>query len=256
MCFNALPAIRSLKMIGLDSDAFKSMGDEHYPMRINKYLAAHNYCTRRQADELVERGLVFINGKPAVLGEKVREKDVVDVKWRQTKYRYFAYNKPRGIITHSPQGDEKDIASTVPIHGVFPVGRLDKDTHGLIILTDDGRITDKLLNPDFAHEKEYVVKTAVKIRPSFKGHMEAGVDIGNYVTKKCKVRIMNDRLFSITITEGKKHQIRRMCAALHNDAIELQRKRIVNIELEGLKAGEYRAIQGKELTGLLKALGF
>src|SRR3989338_4061299 len=118
-------------------------------MRINKYLAAKKYCTRRQADELIKKGLVLINGKPAVLGDKVNEKDTVVVKWRQTKYRYFAYNKPRGIITHSPQGDEQDIASAVPeLKNVFPVGRLDKDTHGLIILTDDGRITDRLLNPD------------------------------------------------------------------------------------------------------------
>jgi len=226
-------------------------------MRINKYLAAKKYCTRRQADELIKKGLVLINGKPAVLGDKVNEKDTVVVKWRQTKYRYFAYNKPRGIITHSPQGDEQDIASAVPeLKNVFPVGRLDKDTHGLIILTDDGRITDRLLNPDFAHEKEYLVKTVSKIRPSFKEHMEAGVDIGDYVTKKCTVRILGERSFSIVITEGKKHQIRRMCAALHNDAIELQRKRIMNIKLAGLKAGEYRAIQGKELTDLMKALGF
>lgn len=232
------------------------MHKETYPMRINKYLAAKKYCTRRQADELIQKGLILINGKPAALGDKVGEKDLVRVKWRQTKYRYYAYNKPRGIITHSPQGEESDIASVLPLKGVFPIGRLDKDTHGLIILTDDGRITDRLLNPNFAHEKEYVVKTAAKIRPSFKTHMEAGINIGDYVTKKCVVRITGERSFTIVITEGKKHQIRRMCAALHNDAIELQRRRIMNVKLGGLQPGEYRMIEGKELADLMKALGF
>jgi len=124
------------------------MDKPEYPMRINKYLASKRYCTRREADEIIEKGKVLINGKRAALGDKVSEKDVVEVKFRQKKYRYFAYNKPRGIITHSPQGEEEDIAMKVPLEGVFPVGRLDKDSYGLIILTDDGRITDKLLNPE------------------------------------------------------------------------------------------------------------
>jgi 23S rRNA pseudouridine2604 synthase len=227
-----------------------------YPMRINKYLAAKNYCTRREADDLITKGKVFINGKLAVLGDKVSEKDAVDVKFRRKKYRYFAYNKPRGIITHSPQNDEEDIAGAIPLKDVFPVGRLDKDSHGLIILTDDGRITDKLLNPDYVHEKEYRVKTAVRIRPSFKEHMEKGVDIGGYVTKKCSVHVMDDQFFSIVLTEGKKHQIRRMCAALHNDAIELERTRIMNIRAKGIAPGKYRPIEGDELKIFLKSLGF
>ena len=227
-----------------------------YPMRINKYLASKRYCTRREADDIISAGKVFINGKRAVLGDKVAESDVVDVKWRAPKYRYFAYNKPRGITTHSPQDDEEDIVGTIPLKGVLPVGRLDKDSYGLIILTDDGRITDKLLNPEYAHEKEYRVETATKMRPSFKEHMEKGVDIGDYVTKKCLVTPLGPRLFSIVLTEGKKHQIRRMCAALHNDAIDLQRTRIMNIKLGGLKAGEHRAIEGAELSAFLKSLGF
>ena len=225
-------------------------------MRINKYLASKRYCTRREADEIIEKGKVLINGKRAALGDKVSEKDVVEVKFRQKKYRYFAYNKPRGIITHSPQGEEEDIAMKVPLEGVFPVGRLDKDSYGLIILTDDGRITDKLLNPECVHEKEYRVKTAVNLRPSFKEHMEKGVDIDDYKTRKCSVNIVGERIFTIVLTEGKKHQVRRMCAALHNDAIDLQRIRIMNIRLGHLPSGAYRSIQGAELSTFLKALGF
>ncbi len=227
-----------------------------FPMRINKYLASKQYCTRREADTLIEKGKVFINGKQAVLGDKVGEKDVVDVKFRAKKYRYFAYHKPRGIITHSPQGDEKDIAMVSPIKDVFPIGRLDKDSYGLIILTDDGRITDKLLNPDYEHEKEYRVTTAVKLRPSFKEHMEKGIDIGGYKTKKCRVEVIGEKMFTIVLTEGKKHQIRRMCAALHNDAIELVRTRIMNIRLGNLASGANREIKGDELTAFLKSLGF
>ena len=227
-----------------------------YPMRINKYLASKRYCTRREADEVIKKGKVFINGKQAVVGDKVSEKDIVDVKFRAKKYRYFAYHKARGIITHSPQGTEMDIAMVSPITGVFPIGRLDKDSYGLIILTDDGRITDKLLNPDYAHEKEYRVTTAVQLRPSFKEHMEKGIDIGGYKTKKCRVEVIGERMFTIVLTEGKKHQIRRMCAALHNDAIELVRTRIMNIRLGNLPAGGHRAIEDEELAEFLKALGF
>lgn len=233
------------------------MDKPEYPMRINKYLASKKYCTRREADEMVEKGKVFINEKRAVLGDKVSETDVVDVKFRQKNYRYFAYNKPRGIITHSPQGEEEDIAMNIPLlKGVFPIGRLDKDSYGLIILTDDGRITDTLLNPEYVHEKEYRVKTAVNLRPSFKEHMEKGIDIGDYKTRPCTVNVIGERMFSIVLTEGKKHQIRRMCAALHNDAIELQRTRIMNIKLGSLQSGTYRSIQGAELSAFLKALGF
>src|SRR6266581_4500293 len=111
-----------------------------FPMRINKYLANKKYCTRRAADKLISDGKVLINGKTAVLGDKVAESDNVEVRFHAKRYRYFAYYKPRGIITHSAQGeDEEEIADIVPVEGVFPLGRLDKDSYGLILLTDDGR---------------------------------------------------------------------------------------------------------------------
>lgn len=211
-----------------------------YPMRINKYLALKKIATRRGADELVENKKVFINGKLAVLGSKVKEADSVEVRGSKPKeYSYFAYNKPIGIETGSPRED------------LFPLGRLDKNSHGLLILTNDGRITDQLLNPKYFHEKEYLVKTLNKLRSNFKQKMEAGVDIEGYQTKPCKVKIINENTFRVILTEGKKHQIRRMCSNLFQEVADLKRERIMNIKLENLKPGALREIKGKELSTFL-----
>jgi len=231
-----------------------------FPMRINKYLALQGISTRRGADELIEKRRITLNGRIAVLGDKVQEGDRVEIisGKRPQKYLYFAYNKPRGVITHSPQGEETSIDEAVPelsAQGVFPVGRLDKDSHGLIILTNDGRITDRLLNPNTEHEKEYVVKTKLPLRDSFEKHMEAGVDIEGYQTKPTKVQILGEKTFAITLTEGKKHQVRRMVVAMHNEVTDLKRTRVLNIKLGKLNAGEFRAIEGKELETFLKELG-
>jgi 23S rRNA pseudouridine2604 synthase len=227
-----------------------------YPMRINKYLAHKKLCTRREADELVEKGRVIINGRVAVLGDKVEEGDVVETRFRPRKYHYYAYNKPRGIITHSAQGEEEEeIADVLPLPGVFPIGRLDKDSYGLIILTDDGRITDALLNPKYVHEKEYKVTCAAPLPRDFKGKMEKGVDIGGYVTQPCTLTVIDEKTFTITLTEGKKHQIRRMCGAFGQSAVELERVRVMNIKLGHLKPGEHRDIKGDELKEFLKSLG-
>ena len=228
-----------------------------YPMRINKYLALKNYATRRGADELVERGKVFINNARAVLGDKVNESDHVEVhnSAKQKAYIYLAYNKPRGIITHSPQHGEVDIKQNIAIRDVFPVGRLDKDSTGLLILTNDGRVTDRLLNPKHAHEKEYIVTTKNPLRSSFKAKMEAGVQIEAEKTKPCKVNIINENTFRITLGEGKKHQIRRMCVALFQEVDTLKRIRIMNIILGKTAEGSYRKIEGEELKVFLRDLG-
>jgi 23S rRNA pseudouridine2604 synthase len=212
--------------------------------RINKYLADKKISTRRGADELIKNKKVFINGKLAVLGSKVGEKDIVEVKGAEQKeYKYFAYNKPIGIETDSPK------------EGLFPLGRLDKASHGLLIVTNDGRITDALLNPKYVHEKEYLVKTSNKLRSNFKQKMEAGVNIEGYMTKKCKVQILNDFAFRITLTEGKKHQIRRMCSNLFQEVADLKRERIMNIKLGKLAPNALREIKGEELATFLKSLG-
>ncbi|MFA6502683.1 MAG: pseudouridine synthase [Candidatus Paceibacterota bacterium] len=231
-----------------------------YPMRINKYLAHEGVATRRAADELIAKKRVLINGKVAVLGDKVERGDRVEMvgSLAPKHYLYYAFNKPVGVITHSPQLGEKDIKQSVKgkeMSDVFPVGRLDKDSSGLIILTNDGRVTDRLLNPDYDHDKEYRVRVAEPLRDSFKKAMESGVNIEGYLTAPCKVRKTGPKSFNITLTEGKKHQIRRMVAALHNQVAELERVRILNIRLEDLKPGTWRAIQGDELATFLSEIG-
>lgn len=214
-----------------------------FPMRINKYLALKKISTRRGADELVASKKVYINGKLALLGSQVNENDKVEVRGAETKeYRYFAYNKPVGTETSSPRED------------LFPLGRLDKNSHGLLILTNDGRITDQLLNPKYIHEKEYLVKTSNKLRSSFKKKMEAGVNIEGYQTKPCKVKIINENTFRVILTEGKKHQIRRMCSALFQEVADLKRERVMNIKLGNLKPNGLREIKGKELSVFLQSL--
>lgn len=226
-----------------------------FPVRLNRYLALRQYATRRGADALIAAGKVRINGRVARLGAIVHEGDEVDVRAAAPAYRYYAYHKPRGVITHSPQGEETAIEDEIPVRGVFPIGRLDKDSYGLIILTDDGRITDALLNPARAHEKEYEVSTRDPLPPGFKRGMERGVDIGGYQTKPCTVQALGTRKFSITLTEGKKHQIRRMCGAFGMSAIGLKRVRIMNVRLGALKAGELRPLKGAELSTFLDSLG-
>ena len=231
---------------------------DEYPMRINKHLAKQGVATRRGADELVARGKVLVNGRVAVLGEKINKDDKVELrdKSKPKKFLYYAYNKPVGVITHSPQKGEEDIKKSVTLpKDIFPIGRLDKDSSGLIILTNDGRVTDRLLNPEYEHDKEYRVRTENPLRESFKKTMEAGVDIEGYLTKSCSVRKTGPKSFNITLTEGKKHQIRRMVSAMHNNVVELERTRILNIRLDNLASGTWRAIEGDELKEFLVKIG-
>lgn len=230
---------------------------ETFPMRINKYLAHRGIATRLKADELIQKGLVTINGKKAVLGDKVNKEDKIEVKG-QTKqtYVYLAYNKPKGVVTSNPQGEEKDILQTIHFNTrVFPIGRLDKNSYGLIILSNDGRITDRLLNPEKNHEKEYVVEVDRKFTPAFLKNMENGVEIGGYKTKPAILKKINDKKFSIILTEGKNRQIRKMTEKLGYTVIDLCRTRIQNIRLDKLKINSFREIEEKEKEDFLKSLG-
>ncbi len=235
---------------------------EQKAIRINKYLADKGYATRRGADEIITKGLVTINGTRAVLGDKVTETDVVVVsqKRKPTQYAYLAYNKPKGIVTTNAQGDDQEIIDAVHYRTrVFPVGRLDKDSYGLIILTNDGRITDRLLNPDKNHEKEYVVTVNKKFTPAFIKHMTEGVEIGNpkepYTTRPTKMKKLKDMTFSITLTEGKNRQIRRMTEKLGYTVTDLKRVRVQNILLNDTKPGQYREIVDEEREAFLTSLG-
>ena len=231
-----------------------------FPMRINKYLALHKHGTRRGADELIEKGQVFINRRPAKLGDIVQKPDAVEVRrtGKTPTYTYIAFNKPSGVNTHQETTGEKDVVSMLPKDlrqlRLFPLGRLDKDSEGLIILTNDGRVTDRLLNPIYNHEKMYEVKVKIPLRNNFKEKMGAGVNIEGYTTKPCKIEILNEKKFRVTLTEGKMHQIRRMCAALFNEVASLRRISIMNIRINNLPSGGYRIIQNEELAEFLRSL--
>ena len=236
------------------------MSEIIYPIRINRYLALQNICSRREADALIEKGVVLINGKKAKIGDKVNEGDKVTVKAKNAevmkKYVYFAFNKPRGIVTHSPKDGQKSIKDiTYSAEDVFPVGRLDKNSRGLLILTNDGRINDKLLNPEYNHEKEYVVTVNKPITNIFLKVMRQGVQLEDFKTKPAIVEQKDETTFHITLTEGKKHQIRRMCTNLGWEVVDLKRVRVMGIKLGTLGSGQQRKLQGKELEELLKSLG-
>ena len=203
---------------------------------------------------------------PAELGSKVLESDVVEVRQRAktlAKYTYIVFNKPVGMLTNHDSGvaakNTRDIMSSLPKDlqalKLFPVGRLDKDSHGLIILTNDGRVTDRLLNPMHEHSKVYEVTVKDTLRNNFKEKIEAGIDIEGYMTKPAKVKILSEKKFLIEITEGKTHQIRRMVAALWNEVVDLKRISVMNISLGKVAPGSYRKVEGKELEEFLKGLG-
>ena len=229
-------------------------------MRINRYLAIKGEGTRRGADELIEKGQVFINGTRAKLGDSVLETDRIEVRrsGKLPSYTYIAFNKPAGVNTHHEETQEKDIVSMLPKNlqqlKLFPLGRLDKDSEGLMILTNDGRVTDRLLNPIHGHTKTYDVKTKQPLRNNFKEKMEQGVNIEGYITKPCTVEIVGEKRFRVTLTEGKTHQIRRMVAALFNEVAALRRISVMNIRLNNLPSGSYRVIEGKEREEFLKGL--
>ncbi len=230
-------------------------------VRINKYLKDQGHSTRRGADELIEQGLVTINGKIAKLGDQVNAGDIVEIKntVSKTEWKYYAYDKPTGIVTTMPQKGEKEIIKIThfPIK-VFPVGRLDKDSTGLIIMTNDGRITERLLSPEFEHEKEYVVGVNKPLTDPFLRKMASGVKIGSqkagYKTKPAIVKPLHTKEFSIILTEGKNRQIRRMCETLGYHVETLKRIRIMNVTLGTLPAGKFRELVGKEKETLLASL--
>jgi 23S rRNA pseudouridine2604 synthase len=231
-----------------------------FPMRINKYLAHTGVASRREADVLIEQNKVQINGVAALTGQQVKATDKVSVLGKTKAKVYLAYYKGRGIITHSPTENEVDIVTRLAkdygINGLSPVGRLDKDSEGLLIVSNDGRITGPLLDPEAKHEKQYDVTVDKKISGMFLKAMSIGVDIEGYRTKPATVTANknNEQRFTIILTEGKKHQIRRMCAALGYQVQSLKRVRIMNIELGKLKPNQYRKLAGDELSTFLSHL--
>ena len=229
--------------------------------RINKYLTASGFCSRRGADKLIAEGRVKIDGVPAELGSKVvaGQKVLVDGEEITGKQNhvYIALNKPVGITCTMETDVPGNISDFMDFEQrIFPIGRLDKDSSGLILLTSDGDIVNKILRAENNHEKEYFVRVEKDIEPSFMEQMAAGVEITNMrnktrvVTKKCEVEQLGRHSFRIVLTQGLNRQIRRMCTELGYQIVALRRVRIMHIELGELKPGQWRYLTQEELAEL------
>ncbi len=225
-------------------------------MRLNKYISETGVCSRRQADQWIEQGRVTINGAAATLGTQVQEGDVVEVDGRALQPPaasvYIALNKPVGITCTTERHVEGNIIDYLGHpQRIFPIGRLDKDSEGLILLTNNGDIVNELLRVENQHEKEYVVTVDRPITEEFLQGMASGVRMLGVVTQPCRVRKIGQLSFAIILTQGLNRQIRRMCAAFDYQVRRLQRVRIVNIDLRGIKVGQWRELSMDELRGLL-----
>ncbi|MEX1192020.1 MAG: 23S rRNA pseudouridine(2604) synthase RluF [Brumimicrobium sp.] len=224
--------------------------------RINKFLSEAGYCSRRAADKLIEQGRVTINGKVPEMGTKITENDEVAVDGKlisekKEDFVYIALNKPVGIVCTTDTRVEKDnIIDFINYpKRIFPIGRLDKPSEGLILLTDDGEIVNKILRARNNHEKEYVVTVNKAITQEFIDKLGEGVPILNTVTRKCRVEQLNKNTFRIVLTQGLNRQIRRMCEYLGYEVITLKRTRIMNIQLD-IKVGDWRYLSKEELSRL------
>ena len=212
---------------------------------LNKYISESGFCSRREADELIEQCRVTINGKDAFKGNRVGEKDVVLIDGEPLKKKkaavYIMLNKPKGVTCTTDQKDKTNIIDFVNFKTrIFPIGRLDKRSEGLIFLTNDGNIVNKILRAGNQHEKEYMVSVNKPIDIDFINQMRSGVRILGTVTQKCFVKKETERRFRIILTQGLNRQIRRMCEALDYEVESLQRIRIMNIQLTGLPVGKWR----------------
>ncbi len=233
--------------------------EEQNLVRVNKYFSEIGYCSRREADKLVEQKRVTINGKVAEMGSKVSPTDEIRLNGKlitpkeKKKQVYIAFNKPRGIVcTTDSRREKNNIIDYIKYpERIFPIGRLDKDSQGLIFLTSDGDIVNKILRAGNNHEKEYLVTVKEPITRSFIYKMGNGVPILDTVTKKCFVEQIDKFRFRIILTQGLNRQIRRMCEYLSFTVVRLERYRIMNIDLD-VPIGKWRHLTKKELNDIFK----
>ena len=230
-------------------------------MRINKYLSEAGVCSRREADRLIKEGRVTINGILALLGSILSEGDEVRVDGSlikgNTKKVLIAFNKPKGIVCTTADPKSKDVNIVEYINypeRIFPVGRLDKDSEGLILLSNDGDLSNKIMKARNYHEQEYEVEVDKPFDDEFLKKMSEGVPILDTVTRKCKLRRTGKTSFNIILTQGLNRQIRRMCEYFGYRVVKLKRIRIMNIKLGSLKSGTYRNITEVEYNELAKEL--
>lgn len=243
--FDSKPAYNKAQAVAAPSEG----------VRINKYMAESGMCSRREADKLVADGKVQIDGVTAVMGSKVLPGQKVTVKGQSISKNedliLIAFNKPVGIVSTTDKREKDNIIDYINYgKRIFPIGRLDKESEGLILLTNDGDIVNKILRAGNYHEKEYVVTVNKDITPEFLKAMSTGVPILDTVTRPCKIEQIDKKVFKIILTQGLNRQIRRMCEALGYRVRALTRIRIMNIRLNHLKPGNYRNLTPKELEEL------
>jgi len=257
-----MPGIDQLKQNNINGDQFMKIKKEIFNndssdtgIRINKYLADSGICSRREADVIIEKGRISVDGVTATLGTRVLPEQTVCLDGNPIKkiekLILIAFNKPIGIISTTDTRVQDNIIDFIGHkERIFPIGRLDKDSTGLILLTNDGDIVNKILRSGNRHEKEYEVEVNKKITKEFLKGMSSGVPILDTVTLPCNVKQTGDKTFNIILTQGLNRQIRRMCEALGYRVLSLKRIRIMNIRLGRLKEGSYRALTPAELDDL------
>ena len=221
--------------------------------RLNKFISDTGFCSRREADKYIEEGRVTVNGIKPEMGTKVTADDTVMIDGRplnnKPKFVFIAYNKPVGITCTTERKIQSNIIRAVNhSERIFPIGRLDRPSEGLIFLTNEGDMVNKILRAGNNHEKEYVVQVDKPINSQFIKKMAGGIPILGTVTKRCKVKQTGERQFSIILTQGLNRQIRRMCEFLGYEVVTLQRTRIMNITLKGLRPGQWRDLTDKEMA--------
>jgi 23S rRNA pseudouridine2604 synthase len=229
--------------------------------RLNKYISESGLCSRRAADKFIENGNVFINGKRAKIGDQVYSGDLVSVNGQNIEPRessdtlLLAFNKPVGVTCTTESSDKSNIVDYINHSDrIFPIGRLDKDSQGLIFLTNNGDIVNKILRAGNNHEKEYLVTVDKPITDQFLTGMAGGVPIMDVMTKKCKISKESPFIFRITLIQGLNRQIRRMCEYFGYEVLKLERVRIMNVRLKGLPLGDWRELTDEELSEINRLL--
>ncbi|MEP6390796.1 MAG: 23S rRNA pseudouridine(2604) synthase RluF [Halioglobus sp.] len=232
-------------------------------IRLNKFISDSGHCSRREADKLIDSNRVKVNGKRPELGTRVESGDVVTIDGQEvlgsipdkSDRVYLAYNKPVGVTCTTERSVKGNIVDAIDHdERIFPIGRLDKPSEGLILLTSDGDIVNKILRAENAHEKEYLVTVNKSIGSDFAGKMSRGIPILDTITKPCKVSVVGRSAFKITLTQGLNRQIRRMCEYLGYEVIQLVRLRIMSVELGKLKSGQWRNLNQHEMEQLNSAI--
>ncbi|MDY2596335.1 MAG: pseudouridine synthase [Oliverpabstia sp.] len=228
-------------------------------IRLNKFLSDAGVCSRREADRLAEQGLITVDGETAVVGMKIHPDAQVKVRGKRIKKEeekvLLAFHKPAGVVCTAEKREKNNVIDYLnyPLR-IYPVGRLDKDSTGLLLLTNDGKLVNKIMRAGNYHEKEYIVRVNRPLTEEFCRKMASGVPILDTVTRTCQVEPVDEMTFRIVLTQGLNRQIRRMCEALGYRVIALKRVRIMNIKLGDLKEGAWRRVEGKERETLNQLL--